>query len=115
MSILAELKTITEELKIPVETGAFTDVAPNTYLVLTPIIDSFSFYGDDAPLAETSEVRISLFSKENYVSLVRALVKNLIRSEFTVTDRRYIGYETETGYHHFAVDVAKTYEYDKEE
>lgn len=115
MSILAELKTITEELGIPVETGAFTEAAPSVYAVLTPILDSFSFYGDDAPLAEICEVRISLYSNENYVSLVRTLVKSLLRSDFSVTDRRYIGYETETGYHHFAVDVAKSYEYDKEE
>jgi len=28
----------------------------------------------------------------------------------TITDRRYIGYENDTGYHHYAVDVAHYYE-----
>lgn len=33
----------------------------------------------------------------------------LVRT-FYITDRRYIGYETETGYHHYAIDVAQIYE-----
>ena len=28
---------------------------------------------------------------------------------FTITDRRYIGHEDDTGYHHYAIDVAKYY------
>jgi len=27
-----------------------------------------------------------------------------------VTDRRYIGHEDDTDYHHYAIDVAKEYE-----
>ncbi len=33
----------------------------------------------------------------------------LIKSDFTITDRRYIGLERDTGFHHFAIDVAKEY------
>ena len=37
MSLLAEVKTIIETGKIPVETGVFSDVTPSTYAVLTPL------------------------------------------------------------------------------
>ena len=30
--------------------------------------------------------------------------------DFYITDRRYIGFEAETGYHHYAIDVAQIYE-----
>jgi len=38
------------------------------------------------------------------------MVRLLLADDFTITERRYIGYETETGYHHYVVDVAKHYE-----
>ena len=36
-------------------------------------------------------------------------IKNCNNSGFTITDRRYIGYESDTKYHHIAIDVAKHY------
>ena len=56
------------------------------------------------------EARLSLYSQGNYIKEKNRLVKALLADDFTITDRRYIGYESETGYHHFAVDVAKHYE-----
>jgi hypothetical protein len=38
------------------------------------------------------------------------LVRSLFGADFTITDRKYIGYENETGYHHYSIDVAKHYE-----
>ena len=32
------------------------------------------------------------------------------RRGFTISDRRYIAHEDDTGYHHYAIDVAKSYE-----
>ena len=37
MSLLSELNNIAESCGVPVETGIFSDVAPDTYLVLTPL------------------------------------------------------------------------------
>lgn len=37
------------------------------------------------------------------------IVRELLTDDFTVTDRRYIGHEDDTGYHHYAIDVAKIY------
>lgn len=105
MSILAELNSLLTPV-IPVETGVFFGVPPNEYLVLTPMTDEFALYGDNFPLIEVSEVRISLFSKGNYLQRKRQITALLLGAEFTITDRRYVGYEADTGYHHYAIDVA---------
>lgn len=105
MSILAELNTLLTPI-LPVETGVFSSVPPDEYLVLTPMTDEFALFGDNFPLVEVSEVRISLFSKGNYLQRKRQLTQALLGAEFTITDRRYIGYESDTSYHHYAIDVA---------
>ncbi|MSA01755.1 hypothetical protein GKG47_09615 [Lactonifactor sp. BIOML-A3] len=110
MSILSELNTLFEAANIPVETGVFSGVPPDEYLVLTPLTDTFAVYGDNKPLADVSEVRISLFSKNNYLQRKNQLVRMLLQTDFVITDRRYIGHEDDTGYHHYAIDVAKEYE-----
>jgi len=110
MSILSELNTLFEAANIPVETGVFSGVPPDEYLVLTPLTDTFAVYGDNRPLADVSEVRISLFSKNNYLQRKNQLVRMLLQADFVITDRRYIGHEDDTGYHHYAIDVAKEYE-----
>jgi len=109
MSILAELNTILTPI-LPVETGVFSGVPPDEYLVITPMTDEFALFGDNAPLMDVSEVRLSLFSKGNYQQRKRQITKALLGAEFTITDRRYIGYESDSKYHHLAIDVAKTYE-----
>ncbi|MGI6730269.1 MAG: hypothetical protein ACOX5F_00015 [Anaerovoracaceae bacterium] len=110
MSILSELNTLFETANIPVETGVFSGVPPDEYLVLTPLTDTFAVYGDNKPLADINEVRISLFSKNNYLQRKNQLVRMLLQADFVITDRRYIGHEDDTGYHHYAIDVAKEYE-----
>ena len=115
MSILQEINTILDTLGIPVETGVFSDIAPDEYCVITPMVDNFGDYADNQPLYETQEVRISLYSKSNYVKRKNQIVKALLTNEITVTDRRYIGYENDTSYHHYAVDAAKEYFFTEEE
>ena len=110
MSILSELNALFENINISVETGAFSGVPPDEYLVLTPLSDAFAVFGDNKPLADIHEVRISLFSKNNYLQRKNQLVRMLLRADFVITDRRYIGHEDDTGYHHYAIDVAKYYE-----
>ena len=110
MSILSELNTLFETSNIPVETGVFSGVPPDEYLVLTPLTDTFAVYGDNKPLADVSEVRVSLFSKNNYLQRKNQLVRILLQADFVITDRRYVGHEDDTGYHHYAIDVAKYYE-----
>ena len=111
MSLLSEVTEIAKTIKLQVETGVFTSAPPDEYIVLTPIADGFDLLADDAPNFETQEVRISLFTKGNYMKLKDILTRAFIKSEMTVTDRRYIAHEDDTGYHHYAIDVAKTYEW----
>ena len=61
MSLLSELNTIAESCGVPVETGVFSDAAPDTYLVLTPLSDSFDLHADNQPSIDVQEVRLSLF------------------------------------------------------
>lgn len=109
MSILTELNTLLSPV-LPVETGVFSGVPPDEYLVLTPMTDEFTLFGDNAPLFDVSEVRISLFSKGNYLQRKRQITALLLGAEFTITDRRYIGHEDDTGYQHYAIDIEKSYE-----
>ena len=110
MSLLSELNTIAESCGVPVETGVFSDAAQDTYLVLTPLSDSFDLHADNQPSIDVQEVRLSLFCKENYTKIKNRLVKAALNADMTITDRRYIGFETDTGYHHYVIDVAKIYE-----
>ena len=109
MSTLSELNTLLTPV-LPVETGIFSGVPPDEYLVLTPMTDGFTLFGDNMPLMDVSEVRISLFTKGNYIQRKKQITASLLTAGFTVTDRRYIGHEDDTGYYHFAIDVAKYYE-----
>ena len=110
MSILADIQSALSLLDIPIETGIFSDVAPDKYMVVTPLSDSFELYADNAPGFDVQEARISLYAKGNYTTEKNTIVRALLDSELSITDRRYVGYETDTGYHHYAVDVAKHYE-----
>ena len=110
MSILSELHEILEPLKIPIETGVFSDTAPEQYIVVVPLSNSFDLHADNAPEIDIQEARLSLYSQGNYTKAKNAVVRALLRADFTITARQYIGFETETGYHHYNVDVAKHYE-----
>jgi hypothetical protein len=111
MSILKELNLIADMCSIQVETGVFSGVPPDIYLVITPLIDLFEVHADNKPEYEVQEVRLSLFVKGNYIGIKNNLVRTLLGADFTITDRRYIGHEDDTGYHHYAIDVAKPYEF----
>lgn len=110
MSLLSDLQTIAEHCGVPVETGVFSGKAPDTYFVITPMSDIFELHADNAPGCETQEARLSLFTKGSYTKLKNSLVRALLGANLYITDRRYIGFETDTGYHHYAIDVAQIYE-----
>ena len=110
MNLLSELNTLLSGCGIPVETGVFSDKAPDAYLVITPLTETFELHADNTPGCETQEIRLSLFTKGSYTKLKNILVRALLGADLYITDRRYIGFETETGYHHYAIDVAQIYE-----
>ena len=110
MSILTDLNAVCSELDIPVETGIFSDEAPDTYIVITPLSDTFDLHADNAPGVDVQEARLSLYAKGSYTALKNRLVRLLLRNDITITGRMYNGYETDTGYHHYTVDAAQYYE-----
>ena len=109
MSLLSELKIVIEAVGLPVETGVFSGEPPGEYVVVTPLADTYELHADNLPGYETQEARRSLFSKGNYLKRKEQLSKALLAADFVITDRRYIGHEDDTGYHHYAIDVAKLY------
>ena len=110
MSFLEELNRILEGGGLPVETGVFTGAAPDAYIVITPLSDGFGAFADNRPQAEVPEARLSLYDKGNYTAKKNAIVLALLGADFTITDSRFIEREDDTGYFHYAIDVAKTYE-----
>jgi hypothetical protein len=109
MNILTELNALLAPV-LPVETGIFSGKAPDEYIVITPMADVFELHADNRPQAETQEARLSLYSKGNYLARKNQVVKALLDADFTITARIYVGYETDSQYHHAAIDVAKNYD-----
>jgi hypothetical protein len=66
VNILSELTALISGLNIPVETGVFSDVAPDEYTVITPLADDYQLFADNQPGYETQEARLSIYSKGNY-------------------------------------------------
>lgn len=114
-SILTELHDLLTALGVLVETGIFKGKAPDEYVVIIPLTDTYGLYGDDCPLYELQEARLSLFSKNNYTKRKNQIVKALLAGDFTITDRTYIGFEEDTSYHLYEIDVAKPYAMEEEE
>ena len=110
MSILADIQRVVSPLGIPIETGVFTGKAPDKYIVVVPLSDTFDVHADNQPTYDVQEARLSLYSQGSYTKEKNALVRALLAADITITSRQYVGYETETGYHHYNVDVANYYE-----
>lgn len=106
MSILEELNSLLSAV-VAVSTGAYLDAPPDEYVVLTPLSAEFEVYADNLPEENIEEVRVSLFSKKNYIQRKNQLVRLLLQADFTITGRRYAGFEPDTKYHNYAIDVAK--------
>ncbi len=114
MNILSELKSVLSDINVPIETGVFSNKAPDEYLVLIPLADSYPLNADNAPQLDQQEVRISIFTKGNYIKLKNSISKLLIMNFFYITDRRYNGLDTDTGYYQYTIDVAKTYDIEED-
>jgi len=109
VSLLEALTELVLSLGIPVETGQFTDRAPDTYCVLTELSETAALEADDGAVYDRRECRISLYTKGSYTALRRQIVLALMDADFTVTDRTYGGRDAETGYHTYTVDTAKIF------
>lgn len=105
--LLENLSHIAKQLGLAYAVSCYTaSPAPDTYLVFTPLTDSFDIFADNTPGIEIEEARIALFTKTNYLALRDQITKALISARLVITARRYIGYEADTGFHHYSIDVS---------
>lgn len=110
--LLENISQIAKQLGLTYAVSCYTDSpAPDTYLVFTPLTDSFEIFADNTPSVEIEQARISLFTKTNYLSLRNQITKALINARLIITARHYIGYEDDTGYHHYSIDIATYHSY----
>lgn len=107
--ILDDIKALLDTLDVPYETGVFSDEAPEQYIVIVPLTDTFALHADNMPNADIEEVRLTVYSQTNYTSLVNNLVATLLLDDFTITDRHYIGFDSSTGYFQYVVDAERCY------
>ncbi len=114
MNILSEIKSLLSDINVPIETGVFSKKAPDEYIVLVPLADSYPLNADNNPQLDQQEVRISIFTKGNYIRLKNRISNKLISNFFYITDRRYNGLDTDTGYYQYTIDVAKTYDIEED-
>ena len=61
MNILSDLYTALSSLDIPIETGVFKDEAPDRYIVIVPMVESFDLHADNAPGVDVQEEILLLF------------------------------------------------------
>lgn len=114
MTILEELKSIIADLGYKVETGVFSEKAPSDYFVLTPLDDSFPISADNIPLTDLCSVRITFYTQKNYLKIIKKLIRELFKNDFTITSRRFGGFDTGTNYYQYTIDVEKNYEMEEE-
>ena len=110
MNLLVELNSVFEALDISVETGIFSNEPPDEYIVITPMSDKLNMFADNKAHMVISQARISLFSKKNYIKRKQELIRVLLDGKMTITDCQYVGFEQDTKYHHYAIDVMREYE-----
>lgn len=105
--LLETLTTIADQLDLPIAVSLFSaSPAPDTYLVATLIADTLEVFADNTPHVEIEEVRLSLFTAGNYLTWRDTLTRALVDAGLVVTARRYIGFEDDTGYHHYSFDTS---------
>lgn len=105
--LLETLTMIADRLDLPIAVSLFTAApAPETYLVATPIADTLEVFADNTPSVDVEEVRLGLFTAGNYLPWRDRITHALVEAGLVVTARRYIGFEDDTGYHHYSFDIS---------
>ncbi|MBQ8836279.1 MAG: hypothetical protein IJ002_02065 [Clostridia bacterium] len=109
MSLLKDLMDIVSR-HLPTETAIYNSTAETDYAVLTPLSDTFGFHSDNRPNYDVQAVQISMYTKGNYRIVKNQIIRDLLNADITITGRRFIGYESDTGFYHYAIEVEKYYE-----
>ena len=110
MSALSEVKNAVSSI-LPISTGNDASKVSGAYAVITPLADTFGLWGDDYPLAEESNIRISIYCPGNYRAISESVVSALLDAGFGITGRVYSGRDDATGWSGYSIDVIKCYPY----
>ena len=105
MSVNEKIVTALQSLNIPITVAENTKKDLSEFIVLIPLTDRLSGYSDNKPSMTYGEVELALYTKGNYLSLRNRITQLLLEANIGITERRYIEYETETGYHHYIIDA----------
>ena len=106
-ALLERLTEVADQLGLPIAVSLYTDTpAPDTYLVATPLTDTFEVFADNTPSVEVEEVRPALLTTGNYLPARDRITTALLGAGLTITARRYIGFEVDTGFHHYSFDIS---------
>lgn len=106
MSTYELIRDTLQSLNIPVSINENVDKNAVSFIIIIPLYDGFDVFADNKPSIEVSEVELSIYSKGNYLKLVKDISVLLIDAGFTITNRRYLEYEKDTKLHHYIIDVA---------
>ncbi|MEW6859868.1 hypothetical protein [Trueperella pyogenes] len=110
--LLEVVTGVCEALAIPVRVSLFTPTPlPDTFAVTTPLGDDLRLWADGSPGVEIEEARLSLYTRGNYLPLRDHVTAALLAAGVTITGRTYVAFEDETGYHHYAIDLAAHHTY----
>ena len=111
-NILSDVVSICGSISLPCEVGVYhATPAPIAYAVLVPI-DVNTLCADDRPQQEVQSLRIMLYTKGSYTAKLKQLKNQIVDAGLCISDSRHIEYEPDSGYHSYAVDVEKNYEWD---
>ena len=111
MSIYELIINKLRPLGITVSVNENIDKNSESYATIIPLYDGLYVFADNKPSIEVSEIELAVYSKGNYLKLVKDISTLLIDSGFTITSRRYIEYEKDTKLHHYIIDVAMEFSY----
>ncbi|NMB96339.1 MAG: hypothetical protein GYA02_06985 [Clostridiaceae bacterium] len=111
MSINEHIINTLKRLDICVNVNEIIDKNSESYIIIIPLYDGLDVFADNKPSIEVSEVELAVYSKRNYLILVKDISTLLIDAGFTITNRRYIEYEKDTKLHHYIIDVAMEFCY----
>lgn len=75
------------------------------FIVIVPENDDIA-YADDKPLAFVEGAALQLYCIGNYLGFRDEVTNALISADITISSRRYMEYEQDTGYHHYIIEVA---------
>ena len=108
-NIISDITQILDSVGMKSAMGAYKDAPPDHYAVIEPGHDSFQGFADNLPTFDIQRARVTVAVKTDYTDWRVKITAALLWRKFKFLDRAYIGYDGDTEYFAFYVDVEKAY------